>query len=108
MSPNINEEDIIGPSKGIILLCDCEHHDLTKDELLEKRGLGSSGGSQAGRTHENLPVGTIKDNKIKIEHGDGGVGWMPGASGIIQAQDAGGGPFGQNSHPVNSKTPNEK
>lgn len=110
MSPNLslNEDELIGPDKGLELMCDCEHHDLTKDEL-EKGGLGSSGGSEAGRVHENLPVGTVKDGKLKIKHGDGGVSWNHVGGGLISAQDAGGvGGGGANTHGVSSKVPNGK
>lgn len=109
MSPNLslNEDELIGPSKGLELMCDCEHHDLTKDEL-EKGGLGSSGGSEAGRVHENLPVGTVKDNKMKVKHTDGGVSWNHLSSGMVGGQDRGSEPFGADSHPVSSRVPNGK
>lgn len=107
MSANLslNDDELIGPNKGLELMCDCEHHDLTKEEL-EKGGLGSSGGSEAGRVHENLPIGTIKDNKMKVKHADGGVSWNHMASGMVGGQDRGSEPFGAESHPVSSKHPN--
>lgn len=109
MSANLslNEDELIGPGKGLELMCDCNHHDLTKDEL-EKGGMGSSGGSEAGRVHENLPVGTVKDGKVKVSHPEGGVSWAQVNSGAVQGQDAGGQPFGANSHPVSSREPNGK
>lgn len=109
LSPDlsINEDELIGPGKGLHFMCDCENHDLAKDEL-EKGGMGSSGGSEAGRVHEDLPVGTVKQNKIKVSHGDGGVSWNHISAGAVQGQDDGGQPFGANSHPVSSRSPNGK
>jgi hypothetical protein len=108
MSANLslNENEFMGEGHGIRFMCDCKDHSLTKEEL-DKGGVGSSGGSEAGRVHENLPVGTIKDGKLKIKHGDGGVSWNHGTSGLISAQDPGGvGGGGANTHAISSKVPN--
>lgn len=53
----------------------------------------------------NFPVGSTVDGKMKIQHGDGGVGWKQLQSGMVQGQDPGGGPGGANSHPVSSREP---
>ena len=48
-----------------------------------------------------LPVGTLKDAKLKVRHGDGGTGWLGVKEGLIQGQDPSG-------HAVSSARPNAR
>jgi len=67
-----------------------------------------SGGSEAGRAHLDLPVGTALNNKVKVQHADGATGWVNVEAGQIQAQSPGEPTIGPNSHPVSSRNPNGK
>ena len=45
-----------------------------------------------------LPVGTLENGKIKVRHGDGGIGWCEVKAGMIRSQDPSG-------HAVSSARP---
>jgi uncharacterized phage infection (PIP) family protein YhgE len=84
----------------------CKEH--AKKTELEKAALGAQGGAQKGRQHLKLPPGTVHDGAVKIQHGDGKVGWKHVRSGMVQGQDADAPVLGANSHPVSSLEPSSK
>lgn len=65
------------------------------------------GGTQAGRRHIKLPVGTTLDGKIKIKHPNGAAGWKNMLAGMIAGFEAS--PlFGANSYPVSARQPGKQ
>lgn len=92
---SVRDDEILGPGRGV---------EFYKGEL-EKGGAGSSGGTEAGRAHLNLPAGTVKDGAVKVKHADGKMGWKHVDAGMIQGQEADAPLLGQNSHPVSSRSP---
>lgn len=57
------------------------------------------GKKELNKTKLNLPVGSRIDDKEKIQHGDGSVGWVHLAAGAIMSDDG---------HPVSSRKPDGK
>lgn len=57
---------------------------------------------------DDVPVGTVVDQKMKVKHSDGGTSWKSVESGMIASQDAGSSPFGANSHPTSSREPSAR
>lgn len=75
---------------------------MAKDEMdpaLEKAKLPMPGAS--ARHHVVLPVGSQVDNKVKVQHQDGGVSWKQMSAGAIRSMDPAG-------HPTSSRSPNSK
>jgi hypothetical protein len=56
---------------------------------------------EKGSLENELPIGTLKDAKLKVRHGDSSVGWVGVKEGMIRSQD----PTG---HPVSSIRPNAR
>jgi hypothetical protein len=54
-----------------------------------------------GPTHHelNLPVGSTRDGKIKVRHGDGTSGWVEVRAGIVMSQDG---------HAISARNPGGK
>ena len=48
--------------------------------------------------HIVLPVGSVKDDRVKVQHSDGKEGWVEVSAGQIRSQDPAG-------HPVSSRNP---
>lgn len=61
-------------------------------KVLDKKGIEKAG------LEPTLPVGTLKDGKIKVRHYDSSVGWVGVKEGLIQGQDP-------SRHPVSSIRP---
>jgi hypothetical protein len=54
-------------------------------EELEKAGLPMPEHHVATRQHLQLPSGTLKDGKLKVQHADGSVSWIGVRSGLVMA-----------------------
>lgn len=94
--PAESDEEILG-GKPIV---------FQRSEELDKGGVGSEGGAEAGRAHLKLPVGTEFDGKIKIKNPETGkAGWKSVEAGAIQSQKPGAPLLGANSYPVSSRNP---
>jgi minimal CRISPR polymerase domain/ParB-like nuclease domain len=65
---------------------------LPDSKVLDKDGLEKVG------LEGSLPVGTLKDGRLKVKHYDGSVGWVGVKEGMVRSQDPSG-------HPVSSIRP---
>jgi hypothetical protein len=103
-----DDEHHFGPRVGLAF-----HRDVDLDKGYESGGLQSSppSGGEMGlhekqMTHvDNLPVGTVDQQEVKVRHADGKESWKEVHAGMIQAQDADAPLFGANSHPTSSREP---
>lgn len=64
----------------------------------------------AHRAHRGmpLPVGTIHNGEVKVQHADGKKSWKGVRAGMIQGLEADAPMLGANSHPVSSREPGSK
>jgi minimal CRISPR polymerase domain len=68
---------------------------------LEKAALPMPEKSGAKLKRVVLPPGTQLDDRVKVQHADGGASWRQVRSGMIMSQDP-------SQHPTSSRTPNSK
>jgi hypothetical protein len=61
------------------------HKKATEKAELEKAGLPMPEHHVATRQHLQLPSGTLKDGKLKVQHADGSVSWIGVRSGLVMA-----------------------
>lgn len=111
LEDHVPDHEIIGPGKGVTFIRSITQ----KDEMQESpasgkefdKALGAKGGIAGKPTHSHLflPVGSIKDNKIKVQHSDGKVSFVEASSGMVQSQDAGSANTGAEGHPASSRKP---
>jgi hypothetical protein len=69
---------------------------------------GEMGMSEESMEKDDVPVGTVVDQKMKVQHSDGGTSWKSMESGMIASQDGGSQPDGANSHPTSSREPSAR
>lgn len=85
----------------VALFYDHPVEEMGKDELEMSKKLAMPMPKTTSRHHVVLPPGSVKDNKVKVQHSDGGQGWVQVGAGQIRSQDPSG-------HPVSSLRPNSK
>lgn len=71
--------------------------EMNKDEMTKKLPMPHA----AAHHHVILPPGSVVDDKVKVQHSDGGTGWIEARAGQVRSQDPSG-------HPVSSLRPNSK
>ncbi len=71
--------------------------EMAKDEMEKKLPMPHA----AAHHHVILPPGSVVDDKVKVQHSDGGTGWIEARAGQVRSQDPSG-------HPVSSLRPNSK
>jgi len=95
------------------LICgpDCSHH-VAKEEIEPNEKFPPEkelNKESMPPTHKDLelPVGSLHNGHLKVQHADGTVGWKGVTAGLIQGLEPGGaGGGGANSHAVSSREPN--
>jgi hypothetical protein len=87
----VKEHLIPDKKKGGFVTVPIDWHDAKKAELPMPH--------VPSRPHLDLPVGTSRDGKIKIRHGDGSSGWVQVRAGQVLSQDG---------HPISARNPGGK